>query len=249
MAFDRQSWRKSYTASDLCISKKPYKGNRRKDMSPSQQAKYQRFLNHLREFESLIIEHTTIISLFADGLEADDLIAGFVQTHPDDELVIISADNDLLQLHKHPNIRQISISNDKELSLEEYNNDADYFLFVKCIRGDAGDNVMSAFPRVRLTKLEKAYTDTFEKVQIMKSRWKDHDGNEFLVEDVYEENRLLMDLEQQPEVIRKKILSTIKESTEKQRKFSMFHMMKYLGKYELEKIKESIDQYLPMLSK
>ncbi|TFH08230.1 MAG: hypothetical protein E4H14_06805, partial [Candidatus Thorarchaeota archaeon] len=57
MAFDRSSWRKDYTASPECLSKKPYKGNRRKDMSPAQQAKFQRFMNHLSEFETLIRKH------------------------------------------------------------------------------------------------------------------------------------------------------------------------------------------------
>ena len=125
MAFDRSSWRKQYTKSDACLSKKPYKGNRRKDMSPSQELKYQRFMDHLKEFEALIAEHTTIMSLAADNLEADDLIAGFAQVYSDvdNEIIIISADSDLLQLTRHEGVRVISPATDKEQSLADFNND------------------------------------------------------------------------------------------------------------------------------
>lgn len=66
MAFDRESWRKTYMSSDVAISKKPYKGNRRLDLSPSQQLKYARFKQHLKELEELITSHTTIITLVGE---------------------------------------------------------------------------------------------------------------------------------------------------------------------------------------
>lgn len=251
MAFDRSSWRKQYTASEECISKKPYKGNRRKDMTPSQQAKYQQFLEHLAEFERLIINHTTITALAGDGLEADDLIAGFCQVHDgsDDEIIIISADSDLLQLVRYGNVRVISPATDKPQSLDDYDGDPDYYLFQKCIRGDPTDNIQSAYPRVQTKRIKKAYTDEYEYTQLMNEIWTMPNGVEVKVGDLFKENRLLIDLGQQPTYIRKSIYSTILTEMDREKKFSMFHIMKFIGKYKLVKIKEGIDQYIPLLSK
>jgi len=251
MAFDRSSWRKSYTASDLCISKRPYKGNRRKDMSPGQQAKYERFCGHLKDFETLITNYSTIITLAADLLEADDVIAGFVQLHPQDQIVLISSDQDFLQLLRHPQLTIISPATDKPLTLAEYNNDADYFVFFNCVRGDhQTDNIQSALPRVGAKRIEKAYTDPFERVQMMKELWTDpKTKTEFMVEDLYEENILLMDLAQQPDPIRVKIEKTVVEAEALERKYSHFHLLKFLGKYKLDNIAKQIDQFVPLLSK
>lgn len=250
MAFDRSSWRKDYTASKKCVSKKPYKGNRRKDMSPAQQAKYQRFLNHLSEFETLITKHTTIITLAGKGLEADDLIAGFAQIYndADNEIIIISSDSDLLQLMKYENVRIISPATDKEATLDEWDNDPELFLFFKCMKGDSTDNVQSALPRVSKPRLRKAYKDPFERVQLMKEAWSDHNGREFIVEKLYNENRTLIDLEKQPPEIRRQILTTVEEEVTRDKKFVFFFLMKYLGKYDLKKIEQNLDPYLPMLS-
>lgn len=251
MAFDRSSWRKQYTKSEACLSKKPYKGNRRKDMSPSQELKYQRFMDHLKEFEALIAEHTTIMSLAGDNLEADDLIAGFAQVYSDvdNEIIIISADSDLLQLTRYDGVRVISPATDKEQSLAEYNNDPVYYLFQKCVRGDPTDNIQSAFPRVRSARIQKAFEDPFERTQLMKEVWTDHNGVEFLVEDLFNENQLLIDLSKQPHAIRMSILETIDNEADRSRQFSMFYLLKFIGKYKLNKIKDSIDQYIPLLSR
>lgn len=249
MAFDRSSWRKKYTASEICISKRPYKGDRRQEMTQSQKAKYDLFLDHLADFERLIIEHTTIITLFADMLEADDLIAGFVQYHPDDEIILISTDTDMLQLLTHPKLTIVSPNTGKPVELTEYDNDAEYYLFTKCMRGDPTDNIQSAFPRVRAKRLKEAYEDPYEMVQLLKETWTNERGETMLVEDLYEENRLLIDLRCQPDNIRARIDDTISTAMACKRKFSHFHLMKFIGKYELHKIGDSIDQYLPMLSR
>ena len=250
MAFDRSSWRKEYTASDKCVSGKKYKGNRRQDMTPAQEAKYQRFMNHLKEFEVLIRDNTTITSLACDKLEADDLIAGFCQIYNDEnnEIIIISADSDLLQLTRYENVVVISPATDKAQSLTDYDDDPLYYLFQKCVRGDPTDNVQSAYPRVRATRIQKAYKDEFERTTLMKETWTMLD-KEFVVEDVFKENQLLIDLEKQPADIRRLIFSTIDEEMDRSKQFSMFYILKFIGKYKLNKIKEGIDQYIPLLSR
>lgn len=254
MVFDRKnSWRETFAASDQSITKKEYKGSRktkREAMGPAEAAKYALFVSHLKEFEQLITEHTSITTLAAQGLEADDLVAGFIRKHPQDEITLISSDSDFVQLLKFPNLTIISPDSGKPQTLEEYNNSAEYFLFVKCIRGDKTDDVMSAYPKVRETRLRKAFfEDPYEMTQIMETKWTDQDKIEHVVKDIYNENRIFIDLDLQPPHIKQLIENVIDTEMEKTKKFSFFHIMKFLGKYDLKKVADSIEQYKELLSR
>ena len=255
MAFDRHSWRKDYTASDECVSKKGYKANRRQNMTKKEEEKYELFLQHVEDFEHMMAEYTSVIVMADDGLEADDVIAGVCQTisvkEPNTEVIIISADKDLMQLLRHKNTRLIDPATGKDRTLEDYDDDADLFMFEKCIRGDAGDNVQSAYPRIRTTRIRKAYTDSYEKTNIMKHKWtrpNANGGDEFLVEDLYKENILLMDLEEQPDDIQLKMVKTVLYGLENPGRFDYFNFLKYLGKYELKNIAKNVESFVPMLN-
>lgn len=243
-AFDRPNWRKAYTKTDMCLSGKVYKGTRRDTMSPSDEVKYEQFISDIKEFEEILAEHTSIISLASAHLEADDLIAGFCEMHQDDQIIIISADNDMKQLLKYPNVRIFDPIGDKE-KLEE---NPDFFMFMKCIRGDKSDNVGSAFPRVRKTRIEKAFTDPIERVNFMNETWTNEDGKEFRVGDLYDENKLLMDLECQPEPVRDLMFKTIRKAKKNVGRYNHFKFIKYCGKHGLKRISENVDYYAKMLS-
>lgn len=251
MAFDsRTNWRKQYTESEQCISKKIYKGNRRQNLSPSQQAKYERFIAHLKEFEKLITDNTTIVTLAQPRMEADDMIAGFAQiyNHPDNEIIIISTDSDLLQLTKYENVKIVSPSSGEVAELTEFRNDPNLYLFYKCLRGDPTDNVQSAYPRLQKKKIFEAFDDPYIRTNLMKETWVDNTNNTIVVEKMFEENQLLIDLEKQPTDVRTEILTSVEAAFNKQRKFSLFFIMKFIAKYELNAIKDKIDIYLPLLS-
>jgi hypothetical protein len=252
MAFDRKSWRKDYTASEECLSKKPYKGNRRQGMTPREKIKYDQFCKHLAEFEVIIRDHTSIITLVNDGLEADDLIGGFVQMltlDPINEITIISGDKDMIQLLGSPNVKLIDPATNKERTLEEWDMDPEYFMFEKCLRGDSGDNVSSAYPKVRSVRIKKAYIDPLERANLMNETWKGADGTEFVVKNLFKENQLLMDLRYQPEEIQKRIITTILLAMKNPGTFSYFHFMKFLGRYDLKKVAEQADTFVNMLSR
>lgn len=253
MAFDRESWRKEYTASPQCLSEKKYKGNRRQGMTPREKIKYEQFCKHLNEFEWLVRDHTSVVTLANDGLEADDLVAGFVQMkttmEPDCHITIISGDKDLIQLLGSSNVRLVDPATGDDRTLKDWYNDPEYFLFEKCLRGDVGDNVQSAFPRVRSTTIKKAYDSDYERANLMNSSWKSPTGKEFIVKNLFKENQLLMDLRCQPEDIKMKIMTTILASLKNPGTFSYFHFMKFLGKYELKKVAEQADQFVQMLSR
>lgn len=252
MAFDRSSWRKEYTKSDMCISPRQYKGNRRKTMTPAERAKYEKFIGHLNDFEELMRKQTTIISLAGDGLEADDLIAGAVQVLSLDdtnEMIVVTADKDMIQLLGYPNVRLIDPATGMDRTLDEWNGDVNLFMFEKCMRGDLGDNVQSALPRVRKTRIHKAYTDEFERANMMNETWTDQNGKEYVVKNLFKENQLLMDLSKQPEDIQLQIVTEVLDSMENPGTFSYFHFMKFLGRFELKKLAENADQFVDMLSR
>lgn len=252
MVFDRPSWRKDYTAdTSLCVSQKLYKGNRRQNMTPTEKDRYDKFLNHIADFENLMRTHTSVICLGENGLEADDLIAGFVQKNTEDDVIIVSSDKDFIQLLAYENVSLIDPMTGKDRRKDEknWNGDAEYFLFEKCLRGDDGDNVQNAFPRVRSTRIQKAYTDPFELVNLMNETWTDAHGKEFIVKELFEENKMLMDLSAQPECVVRRLYETIDNAMTNPGKYSHFHFLKFLGRYDLKKIADNIDTFVPLLSR
>ena len=153
--------------------------------------------------------------------EADDLIARWIDKHPDDKHVIISTDKDLNQLVKE-NVKQYNGVTEQTMTHEGWFDakgnpvidkktkapksapDVDWIIFEKAMRGDPSDNIFSAYPGVRTkgTKnkigLQEAFADRKEKGytwnNLMLTKWVDHDGKEHRVMEDYERNRLLVDL-------------------------------------------------------
>jgi len=251
MAFDRKAWRIEYTLSEECLSGKKYKGNRRKDMTEKERAKYEAFLEHLNQFEELMRVHTSVICLAADGLEADDLVAGFVQEYasPETEIIAVSTDKDYIQILGYENVKLIDPASGDERTLDDWNGSAELFMFEKCLRGDGGDNVQSAYPRVRKTRIMKAWEDPLERVNMMEETWINQNGKTMIVKELFKENELLMDLSKQPAEWRKIMNDTIKENMEDPGKFSLFHFMKFLGKFEMKKVADNVGTFSEMLSR
>lgn len=257
VAFDAFSWRKTYTADpSVCITHQKYKGNRHSDMSPTDKEKMDKFNEHIPQFRELFQTLTNCIVLYEEYLEADDLIAGFIQMHPDDKHILLSADKDFMQLLGRNDVRLISPVDDKERTLEEFDNDPYYFIFQKCFRGDRGDHVMSAYPRLRETKMKAAYTDPLLRTNLMQNEFsvmvnKDSgmpEERSYLTEDVFYENELLMDLTKQPQTIRDLMETSIKNSIENRGKFNYIEFLRYCSKYELENIRKMVDDFIPMLT-
>lgn len=248
--FDRPNWRKPYTRSDQCISKRIYKDNRRKNQTQSDAAKFEAFLEHIAEFEDMIAKHTSIVRLAAEKLEADDLAGGFVKKYasPDNEIIVVSSDKDYIQLLAFENVRLIDPATGKDRTLDEWGGDAGLFMFEKCIRGDAGDNVQSAYPRCRKTRILKAYTDQLEYTNMMHDTWTHPDGRTITVKDMFKENDLLMNLTGQPPEIKELIDTTIDEGMVNHGKFSHFHFLKFCGEYELKKLAAQAEQFVPLLN-
>lgn len=274
MAFDRGSWRKDYTRSDECISGKPYKGNRRQKMTPAEKEKFMRFIAHVNELEEIMREYTSVVCLGADGLEADDLIAGFCEAYgwdTDDEIIIISRDRDLAQLlgegkdKIYSNIMQYDPFSGKEITvktaiydlLKEKKEGAvpedllhvDFFLYAKGLRGDAGDHVQSACPGIQKKRIFASYRDPYEQQKVLHKTWKDENGREMVVKKLYNEGQLLMNLRKQPEEYRRLMFETILHEMENPGKFDYFRFLQFLGKYDMDRIADNLENFIPMLSR
>lgn len=254
MVFDRPSWRIDYTKSPDCVSGLLYKGERRKKQTPAERERYAIFKKHIEEFEILIKENTSIITLAKDKLEADDIISGCTQIitlEEDNEVIIVSADKDFMQLLRYDNVYLVDPATGNERTLEDFHYDADYFMFEKCFRGEGGggDNVQSAYPRLRKNKIEEAYKDSFAKSNLMNHKWTHPvSKKEFVVKDLFKENQLLMDLEKQPDYISKKIFKTVQKGLKDKTKFNFVKFMQYCNKHGLKSIVDGLDKYTDMMS-
>ena len=262
-----RSWRKDYY--------EPYKRNRQESrdaLSPSQAEEEKIFWETFDAFKDFVTTKTNCTVMQHPELEADDLIAGWTQAHPDDEHVIISTDGDFAQLIA-PNVSQYNgVSNtiithegyfddkkkqpviDKKTGLEKPAPQPDYMLFEKCMRGDTSDNVFSAYPGVRKkgTKnkvgLLEAYEDKGTKGynwnNLMLQRWTDHEGNEHRVLDDYQRNVTLCDLTAQPENIKEKIFNTINENAQPKNISQVgLRLMKFCAVYDMQRISDNAQAY------
>ena len=255
-----RSWRKDYYA--------PYKRNRseaRAAASEREQEEDKIFWEAFDTFKDFISEKTNATVLQNSQLEADDLIAGFIQSHPYDDHVIISTDSDFIQLIA-PNVRQYNgITEttythegifdkkgkrviDKKTNVEKDLINPEWILFEKCMRGDPTDNVFSAYPKVRKNKLLEAFNDRsrrgFAWNNLMLQRWVDHNGEEHRVLDDYERNRRLIDLSHQPDDIKLIINETIQSKSQPKNISQVgIRLMKFCNLYDLKRITENIQQY------
>lgn len=267
-----RSWRKDYY--------KPYKAQRAASRAAHTEKEAEEekiFWEAFDTFKDFIIEKTNCTVMQHSRLEADDLIAGWIQGHPDDNHIIISTDTDFVQLIA-PNVKQYNgvmettITHegvfdakgkyviDKKTQLPKPAPDPEWLLFEKCMRGDTSDNVFSAFPGVR-TKgsskkvgLTEAFADRgtkgFNWNNLMLQRWTDHEGVEHRVLEDYERNRRLIDLTHQPDDIKQIIKDTIAEATGANKNISQvgLRLMKFCGLYDLKKISDQAAAYAEPLN-
>lgn len=132
--------------------------------------------------------------------EGDDLIGYWCINSQNVENIIMSSDTDYIQLVNE----QTSLYSPVQNKFRE-TNDPQYELFLKCIRGDKNDAIESAFPRVRESRIIAAWNDEVEMLNLLNE--KRPDGR--TVGDVIDFNARLIDLSEQPLLIKQKIQELI----------------------------------------
>ena len=207
-----RSWRKDVYG--------PYKKNRVVDaMSVTEEEKEESemFWDTYEKFTTYIREKTNVSVLRHERAEADDLIARFIHLHPNDTHYIISTDSDYVQLITDKVFQYNGVANelitlngylkdtgkpiiDKKTKQPKLLEDPQYLLFKKTIRGDASDNVFTAYPRApekgsaNRVGIREAYEDRekmgFKWNNFMLQRWTDHNNEEQVVRDCYQRHRM-----------------------------------------------------------
>ena len=259
------SWRKDFY--------QPYKRNRqetRDAMSTREAEEDKVFWEIFDEFKDFIHTKTNCTMIQHPQLEADDLIAGWIQNHPNDNHVIISTDGDFAQLIA-PNVKQYNGVQNVTITHEGYFDDKGkevidkktkqskpkpnpaWQLFEKCMRGDTSDNVFSAYPGVRKkgTKNKVGLLEAFEDKDtkgynwnnLMLQRWVDHEGQEHRVLDDYNRNVTLCDLSAQPDNVKELINNTISTVETKNITQVGMRLLKFCAKWDMQRIADQAAQY------
>jgi 5'-3' exonuclease len=270
-ALEGRSWRKDFY--------EPYKKNRaatRAALTESEQEEDRLFWDTYDSFTTYLAEHTNCSVIRHQAAEADDIIARWIALHPQDHHTIVSSDTDFVQLINE-NVDQyngitdelITVRGifdtkgreiiDKKTKAAKKIPDPEWLLFEKCMRGDASDNVFSAYPGVR-TKgtrnkvgLEEAFQDRNNKGyawnNLMLQRWTDHNGTEHRVLDDYQRNRQLIDLRAQPAEVKDRVDAAIRDQISHRDVGQVgVRFMRFCGRHELTKISDTADQYAGWLN-
>lgn len=266
-----RSWRKDVYG--------PYKKNRVVDaMSVTEEEKEESemFWDTYEKFTTYIREKTNVSVLRHERAEADDLIARFIHLHPNDTHYIISTDSDYVQLITDKVFQYNGVANelitlngylkdtgkpiiDKKTKQPKLLEDPQYLLFKKTIRGDASDNVFTAYPRApekgsaNRVGIREAYEDRekmgFKWNNFMLQRWTDHNNEEQVVRDCYQRNRMLIDLTAQPQEIKDAVDESIRTGVRTTTTPQVgIHFMKFCGRYELTKLSEQSETYARWLN-
>lgn len=252
-----RSWRKDFYP--------PYKANRKvlaDKRTPREIEDDELFFEAYNDMIEFLDSKTNCSVIRCGNAEADDLIATWIQTHPDDSHVIVSTDSDFYQLISN-NVQQYNGVTEETTRIDGvYKNgkpvidkktkehkvpDPEWLLFEKCVRGDATDNVFSAYPGARkkgsknktgiMEAFEDRKTGGFNYNNFMLQRWTDHEDVEHRVRDDYERNRTLIDLTAQPEDIKAACREVVQGAVDKAPVQNVgIHFMKFAHKHNLVRL-------------
>lgn len=267
-----RSWRKDFYP--------PYKANREvlKDLkSAREQEDDEIFFDAFNSLFEYLRDKTNCTVLQQANAEADDLIATWIQTHPDDTHIIISGDSDFYQLMAE-NVKQYNGVSEQIISLKGFVDakkgtpiidkktkepmllpDPEWLLFEKCVRGDTSDNVFSAYPGAFLkgtktkTGIIEAFNDRknggYSYNNFMLQRWVDHNEKEHRVRDDFDRNMTLIDLTRQPDDIKEESKRVIEKAKNKEPVSQVgIHFMKFCGVWDLQKISNNPTDYTAFLN-
>ena len=269
-----RSWRKDYYT--------PYKAQRK----IAQQAKSEReqeedaiMFGAYDNMVEFLTEKTNVTMLRNKDAEADDMIALFIASHPNDNHIIVSSDSDYQQLISEnvtiydgvqnriitkdgffkddKNMTPIKDKKTKEVLAAP---DPEWLLFEKCIRGDTSDNIFSAYPgcRKKGTKNKVGMIEAFEDRNsggfnwnnFMLQRWTDHNGEEHVVREDYERNKTLIDLTAQPDELKVSFIETIAEASKPKNVQGVgINFLKWCGHWDLQNLAKAPDEMAAILNK
>lgn len=263
-AFDGDNnWRKTYTLDKTKrVSDRIYKQNRKSKKTERELEEINRINEKITEYYEFLKDSTKLLALRHDILEADDIASEVVRRYggTSKDIKIVTSDKDYLQFCRYSNVEIINpLKGGKDRNLKEWNNDADLFLFEKCIRGDAKDNVRSSYPRLRKTKLVEAFYDDYKRSNVLNHTFKeaiyDEEKDEYIeveynTSDLFNENMLLLNLDNQPEHV-KETMTDVFDNEMKELENTLFNFVQFLKfcrRNEILAVLQRAQTYVPFLS-
>ena len=269
-ASEGRSWRKDFDPN--------YKMNRKvkaQGRSLEEKEEMEVMYEMINDFVEFVDTQSNSTLLKSPRAEADDYIARWIQTHPEDQHIIISTDTDFRQILQ-TNVRQYNpvqellytttgvFDNKGKLATDKKGEpletpDPEFLLFQKCIKGDTSDNVFSAYPGVRMKSskkavgIQEAYDDRHSKGyawnSFMNQRWTRHDGEEIVVKDAYAHNQVLVDLTLQPADVIAELDETIFGREPKSVPMVGIYFLRFAAKWDLVHIQRSTESYVKLFNK
>jgi len=220
IACDSSTWRRQYFPN--------YKFKRResRDKDEVEKANWEEIFRIITMVREEIQENLPYRVVKVDGAEADDIIGTLAMETQEfgkhDDVMIVSADKDFVQLQKYKNVKQYSPMQKKFVTEKNPNT----YLFEHVLKGDSGDGVPNVLSG------DNVFAEGIRQTPVTRKKldyWSEHaqDLQSVMESEIYRNymrNKKLIDLEEIPEELRTEIINTYEsqEDTPKNR------VMKYL---------------------
>ena len=224
---DKNYWRKSLF---------PYYKAGRKKMREESDIDWSSLFEILNKIRQEIKDNLPYIVLHVETAEADDIIATLAKESTEDVL-ILSADKDFIQLH-NSKVIQFDPIKKKNIKVDR----PDLYLKELVIRGDSGDGVPNAMSP------DNSLVDGIRQKKIMKTKldqWVKMDWDQLF--DVPEfkvgiaRNKKLIDLSEIPDSITNAILDQYHKSRDTPKKINIIN---YFQQHRLASLMENVNDFL-----
>jgi hypothetical protein len=260
ICLEGRSWRKDFY--------KPYKANRKVTMdkrSPREQEDDELYFEAYDDMVQFFANKTNCTVLRCEIAEADDMIATWVQQHPESNHMIApnvqqynGTTDQIVTLEGWHTLKDGKVVIDKKTKEEKVPVDPKWVLFEKCVRGDSSDNVFASYPGARLkgtknkTGIREAFEDRassgYNYNNFMLQRWVDHEEQEHRVRDDFIRNEILIDLTLQPDEVKELCIQRMNEQKKTEPASNIgIHFMKFCSKWNLQRMGDQVTTYQAML--
>lgn len=159
------------------------------------------FKRRIREAISRFKIQNKHLCLEHPGCEADDIIYALC-AFTEFRITIVSSDGDFEQLLSD----RVRVFNPMRCQFTQKPKEVGFDLFVKCIRGDRGDNIPSILPMVTRKRLQEAYRSP-EPIAVLARHYRFHED----LEKDYARNRELIDLSCLPTGLKQVLTDKVKQ--------------------------------------
>ena len=168
------------------------------------------------------------------GAEADDIIAVLCKKYQSENIVIVSADKDFIQLHKYPKVKQYSPNTKKMVN----GIDPDVYIKEHILKGDSSDGIPNVLSP------DNTFVDGLRQKPLGKKKieaWLDMDISEFKdeVKRNYQRNKKLIDLTESPNELFIECIQAYNDAPEGDRS----KLLNYFIKNRLNELMDSIGDF------